>query len=825
MADPQTLHRRISKSLRLCQKTVFPPVMGKVLHEAMQPDPDLTRIADIIRMDPSLTAMVLALANSAYYNLSSPVSDIQRAAVVLGNKELVKLILFASFQKNCTSAGVNKGDLALIWNAIIWGATAAELLAERLDPKHVAKAYLCALLKDLSRILLMTTDEYPLLVSELTTFSPQQAALEQNLWGTTHELLTKELIDQWALPDICTEGILAHHDMDHLDQYSPLVQAVILGTRWAEVEFHHQGDPGPALHFSTLARRVLGLGDDQFSCLRTQVTEKFQAICEALDIPQLPSEERFFEHSIKSMQELYFLSMDIRHGKEGMASVVNSIGIHLKLHWGIERWDLALRTPFEDNWIIYHDPHRNLASKAVSPADIPWKLHGPTIDLKDAGKKIGSLRLDGKDRGMAKDRDLHLYFRFVGQHVASYLANQARVESKAQTLDAIPVGVARLNAVGTILQTNAHFKAIKPGLTDPKGKNLLDILTSEFGYPKDAELNAFFQDTQQSEYSRIFCPLNGPDDASETCIYLSVHKKPEANETEHIALVEDISKVRSIEFDILRQRTFLHNLISSMQDIVMTVDHDGKITYVSPLGSPSWLGKNLFHLTRPEKTTVARWNPSYLKQSGTPVEVTMGTGTSGKQGSYELIISELTRSPLQYLVVGRDVSQIRRLEKKLKHQATFDSLTKIFNRYQFDIALAEEVKKCTRTGRSLGMIFFDVDNFKGFNDQYGHQAGDKVLAGIGSILRASTRQGMDIPCRYGGDEFVVLATEIGHEPLYNLASRIKELFGKHFAKDLSLSIGIALYNENESPELFLARADKAGYTAKSRGGNRIVVAE
>jgi diguanylate cyclase (GGDEF)-like protein len=825
MADRHALHRKISKSLLLCQQTVFPPVMGKVLHEAMQPDPDLTRIADIIRMDPSLTAMVLALANSVYYNLSSPVSDIQRAAVVLGNKELVKLILFASFQKNCTPSTVDKKELTLAWNAIIWGATAAEILAERLDPQNVAKAYLCALLKDLSRILLMTTGEYPLPVSELTTFSPGQAALEQKLWGTTHELLTKELIDQWALPDICTEGILAHHDMDHLDRHPPMVQAVILGTRWAEVEFHHQGNPGPALHFSTLARKVLGLDEQEFSELRTQVTEKFQAICEALDISQLPAEERLFEHSIKSMQELYFLSMDIRHAQNGMPSVINSIGIHLKLHWGIERWDLVLRTPFEDNWIIYHDPHSQHAPRAADTATVPWNLHGPILEIRDAGKKIGSLRLAWENRSMAKDRDLHLYLRFVGQHVATYLDNQARVESKARILDALPIGVARLNGAGTILQVNNHFKEICPDLADPEGRNFLDMLISGFGYPKDAELKAFFQDEEQTEYARIFCPLNGPDDATETCIYLSVHKKTEASETEYIALVEDISKVRSIEFDILRQRTFLHNLVSSMQDIVMTVDHDGRITYISPLGSPSWLGKNLFRLATPEKSATVQWNPAYLENAATPVEVTMETATPDNPRSYELIVSELTRSPLQYLVVGRDVSQIRRLEKKLRLQATFDSLTKIFNRYQFDLALSEEVKKCVRTGRSLGMIFFDVDNFKGFNDHLGHQAGDRVLANIGTILRASTRQGMDIPCRYGGDEFVVLATEIGPEPLHNLAERIRELFSKHFGDDLSLSIGVALYQNGESPEMFLARADKASYAAKSLGGNQIVVAE
>ena len=825
MADQQTLHRNISKSLRLCQQTVFPPVMGKVLQEAMLPDPDLTRIADIIRLDPSLTAMVLALANSAYYNLSAPVSDIKRAAVVLGNKELVKIIIFASFQKNVTTSAMAPEDLTRAWNAMIWAATAAEIIAERLDRRHISQAYLCALLKDLSRILLVTTGEYPFPANELATFSPRQAALERKIWGTTHELLTKELIDRWALPDVCTDGILAHHDMDHLDDHPPIIQAVILGTRWAEVEFHHKGDPEPALHFSTLAQKVLRLDDDQFSHLRKRVTEKFHAICEALEIPRLPSDECFFNHSIKSMQELYFLSMDIRHAQDGIASVVNSIGMHLKLHWGIEQWEMAFRTPFDGHWILYHDPHNEQPPEAVQPQAIPWKHHGPIIDIRDAGNDIGSLRLASANSDMAEDPELRLYFRFVGQHIASYLKSQALVESKAQTLDALPIGVVRLDPDGIILQANTHFTAIAPTPDKLEGSRLVDILTTEFGYPKDIELNAYFEDETKPAYSRIFCPLHGDDRINEACIYLSIQKKMGEGGIEHIALLEDISKVRSIEFDILKQRTFLHNLVSSMQDLVLTVDHEGTISYVSPLGSAAWPGKNLFHLAKPEKAFAARWDSTLLGQSGPPVEVTLENGVDDKPGSYELIFSELTRYPLQYLVVGRDVSKIRRLEKKLRHQATFDSLTKVFNRYQFDIALSEEVKKCLRTGRSLGMIFFDVDNFKGFNDQYGHQAGDRVLAGIGAILRKNTRQGMDIPCRYGGDEFVVLASEIGPVPLQNLASRIKEYFDKHFAQDISLSMGVALFKHDESPETFLLRADKASYAAKTQGGDAIVLAE
>ncbi|WP_462325288.1 HDOD domain-containing protein, partial [Desulfoplanes sp.] len=343
MDDPQALTKKISKSLRLCQQTIFPPVMGKLLHEAMQPDPDLQKIADIIRLDPPLTAMVLALANSPYYKLSSPVSGIQRAAVVLGNKELLKIVLFVSFQNRLKSFSTSReSGLISSWNATVWAATAAEQLARHLDPAHTSQAYLCTLLKDLSRILLATTDSLPFTLKELATFSPQQAAVEKRMWGTTHAHLTKELLDQWSLPDICTEGILAHHDVDHLDQHPPLVQAVILATRWAEVEFQHKGDPRPALQFTLLAQKILGIDEDGFEILRTQVTETFRSMCDILEIPQVKIWERFFDHSIKTMQHLFFLSIDIRNIPHGIPSVAKSIGMHLNLYWGIDNWDMAL---------------------------------------------------------------------------------------------------------------------------------------------------------------------------------------------------------------------------------------------------------------------------------------------------------------------------------------------------------------------------------------------------------------------------------------------------------------------------------------------------
>ena len=165
------------------------------------------------------------------------------------------------------------------------------------------------------------------------------------------------------------------------------------------------------------------------------------------------------------------------------------------------------------------------------------------------------------------------------------------------------------------------------------------------------------------------------------------------------------------------------------------------------------------------------------------------------------------------------------MEQKIKVQAVFDGLTKVFNRHQFRLFLKREISRCKRMGTALGIIFFDLDKFKEYNDQYGHQEGDQALAKFGQILRQNSRKGMDYPCRYGGDEFVLLAGNMNKKSLENLATRIKDNFDQIFKKQLSLSIGLALLQENESPERLLYRADQAAYKAKKAGGDRIVWAE
>jgi diguanylate cyclase (GGDEF)-like protein len=172
-----------------------------------------------------------------------------------------------------------------------------------------------------------------------------------------------------------------------------------------------------------------------------------------------------------------------------------------------------------------------------------------------------------------------------------------------------------------------------------------------------------------------------------------------------------------------------------------------------------------------------------------------------------------------------------RLRETLARQAMRDSLTGLFNRRYLEESLERELHRVSRKQLGLGVIMADLDHFKRFNDTFGHKAGDALLAAMGQVLRGCVRQG-DIPCRYGGEEFVLILPEITLEHLKARAAavqrRVQEVQVFHEGKYLgqvTLSLGLALFPEHgTSAEALMAAADTALYRAKAAGRNCLVAA-
>ena len=158
--------------------------------------------------------------------------------------------------------------------------------------------------------------------------------------------------------------------------------------------------------------------------------------------------------------------------------------------------------------------------------------------------------------------------------------------------------------------------------------------------------------------------------------------------------------------------------------------------------------------------------------------------------------------------------------------SSIDEMTTLFNKREFLQRVKEEVNRARRYGRKLSILIFDLDNFKEWNDTYGHLAGDKLLREIGEIIKSSTRS-TDLAFRFGGDEFVILFPETSIDGASLTAQKILENISKRFNNDevkLSASAGIAEYKPGETPEEFISRADKALYSAKNSGKNQVYIA-
>jgi diguanylate cyclase (GGDEF)-like protein/PAS domain S-box-containing protein len=172
-----------------------------------------------------------------------------------------------------------------------------------------------------------------------------------------------------------------------------------------------------------------------------------------------------------------------------------------------------------------------------------------------------------------------------------------------------------------------------------------------------------------------------------------------------------------------------------------------------------------------------------------------------------------------------DITERKRMEEEIRHQAQHDALTDLPNRKLFLRILSIELAQAQRGRKRLAVLFLDLDRFKQVNDTLGHDIGDRLLKEIAERLRRSVRES-DTISRLGGDEFNILLTGIAHsDDVFTIAQKVVGSFRKPFAIgnhefDMSTSVGISIYPEDgETMEALCKNADIAMYHAKEQGGN------
>lgn len=211
-------------------------------------------------------------------------------------------------------------------------------------------------------------------------------------------------------------------------------------------------------------------------------------------------------------------------------------------------------------------------------------------------------------------------------------------------------------------------------------------------------------------------------------------------------------------------------------------------------------------------------NPSIRFYAGCPLTV----GNGSKLGTLCLIDKEPKKLSEEDKVLLRDLAKLVELEIQAMHMATMDELTGLSNRRGFESLAQHAINYCRRLNKPATMLFFDLDDFKHINDQYGHAEGDLALKTFSEILKNAFRNS-DVIARLGGDEFVVLLTNTSETMANVVLQRLQTMLDDHnlLAQQdyqLSYSVGLQDYNPEQHQGItdLIRAADQSMYVNKKR---------
>ncbi len=292
----------------------------------------------------------------------------------------------------------------------------------------------------------------------------------------------------------------------------------------------------------------------------------------------------------------------------------------------------------------------------------------------------------------------------------------------------------------------------------------------------------------------------------------------------NILIVEDDTAVRDAMHEFLQMSGYVSYIASNAEDALTMIDTHPIDVVITDI---MLTGMNGLELT------------DRIKKNH-DIDVIVMTGYSGDY-SYEEAISkgasDFVFKPVRFeelLLRLRRVLKERRLTQekahmleRLKRLSITDGLTNLYNSRYFYSQLKGEVERSNRYNHSLSLLLLDIDNFKKYNDSYGHLEGDKVLVRLGKVIKSCLRA-MDSAYRYGGEEFTVILPETEGAEAATVAERIRAaveaLEFEPIEGDLvkiTISVGVTEYVRGEDVTVFVQRADKAMYKSKDKGRNQV----
>jgi len=313
----------------------------------------------------------------------------------------------------------------------------------------------------------------------------------------------------------------------------------------------------------------------------------------------------------------------------------------------------------------------------------------------------------------------------------------------------------------------------------------------------------------------------------------------------------DISERKRAEEAIREQEEFFRMITENIDDFIAVLDLDGKLLYISPSYSrlfddiASMVGKDCFSKVHQEDREFVKLRFKQAVQSGNGLQIEyrfeLADGSIRHMESRGGLIQKRQGTASRFVIISRDITERIQAEEQIRNLAFYDTLTQLPNRRMLDDRINLAMATSKRSGHYCAFMFLDLDNFKPLNDLYGHNVGDMLLIEVAHRISSCVRE-MDTVARFGGDEFVVVLSELDKdkessieqtrvvaekirhalEQTYFLTIKVNGNTEIKFEHNCTSSIGVVVFNNHEyNTQELIKLADREMYQAKESGRNQV----